>query len=311
LSSSAYSACMHVDCIQNNMAYGGDQELKMFTAEAPDECQGLCQDVAGAVAFTVKGNKCTCFGEEGLHRNQEDGSHSGPTVCGKQGENSMESREDEFEDALDEAIPNTPMEEIAPCPEKSPSSSDFADVVANHNEWAKKCYTSATEVVIVEFNKFYKRIAKFLDSLAMMAGCGAQREIQWDQGGWLSVSQSFDAGTFGDCNWVREEALDKSQGRTAWVEDQEKARGWTGTNKIDMDEQKKVTMPFPMPSWLADLRRQHKCMESTAIGQVAQNGDARSSALNTMMEPVSMTPAAMSESSEPDLPFDESVRATV
>lgn len=56
-----------------------------------------------------------------------------------------------------------------------------------------------------------------------------------------------------------------------------------------MDEQKTVTMQFPMPSWLHDLRRQLSCLKGTSAGQVADASDGRSSSVNELLEPVTMT----------------------
>merc|ERR1719498_924276 len=84
--------------------------------------------------------------------------------------------------------------------------------------------------------------------------------------------------------------MDKKTDR--WYADHEMSRGWTGTSKVNMDEQKTATMQFPMPSWLHDIKRQLSCLKNTAAGLAVDVNDARSTAVSTVMESVSppMTP---------------------
>jgi len=309
LTSSAYHVCVHTDCIQSNMAYEGTALKTIDGGGAPiepEECQQICQDMAGAVAFSAGGHKCTCLKEEGLKRIKYIGYHSGPTVCGKP-DDSVEAREEAFEVNVDEAMPNVPMDEVEPCDEKSPAESDFSQVEKKHLGWNHACLTNATKVITSEFNQFYKRIGRFVDSMAWMAGCGAQRELQWDQGGWHEVSKEFNGGSFSQCNWDREEEMDAKM--VHYQEDAERARGWTGTSKVVMESMKAAVANYPMPAWLHDLRRQLKCLKDTAKGQVTAGADARSTAVNTLMQPASMTTEDMASTSVRDQAFDDAVRA--
>jgi hypothetical protein len=166
--------------------------------------------------------------------------------------------------ALEEKIPNVPVDQLEPCKDaKSPGVSNFAELEQKHPDWVKSCFAKATKLVTVEFNTFYKRLGKFVDTLAWQAGCGAQRAVQWDQGGWNSVSTANDGGSFGSCNWRKEEELDRNMNKLPWMQDREKSRGWMGYSKIDMDEQKTVTTQYPMPTWLHDLKRQLSCLTNT------------------------------------------------
>lgn len=220
------------------------------------------------------------------------GSSSGPTSCGKP-DDSVEAREERFQEQLSEAPINAPMEEVEPC-EKSEAVSNYEGAETAHEEWVKGCLTKATAVVTTEFNTFFKRIGKHLDSLAKSAGCGAQRLTSWDQGGWTSIAQdSFDSGKFGDCNWKHEEEMDS---KMVWHADEERARGWTGSSKVAIEEQMKAKIGYPMPTWLKDLSRQLECMENTAAGKVKNNADGRSTAVNTMMESATMSIDDMAQS---------------
>jgi len=283
------AVCVHNDCIQSNTAYNGDTVKVFMDKMTPEECQSKCVSEAGAVKFTLKEKSCTCF-KTGATRHTEDGVSSGPTICAKP-DDSVEAREDRFQAQLEESAINAPMKEIETCDSKSEGVSDYAQAEKDHPEWVKKCMTSAVSVITKEFNSFYKRIGTSLDSMAWSAGCGAQRATAWDEGGWNSVSQdSFDSGSFGDCDWNKEEEMDK---KMRWHEDTSHSRGWTGTSKVDMDSQAKATIGFPMPTWLKDLSRQMPCLENTAAGKVKDNADGRSTAINTMMESVSVGDAGM------------------
>jgi len=156
------------------------------------------------------------------------------------------------------------VDQLEPCKDdKSPGVANFAELEQKHPDWVKKCYAKATKLVTVEFNSFYKRLGKFVDTLAWQAGCGAQREVQWDQGGWTSVSTANDGGSFGSCDWRKNEELDRDMNKLPWMQDREKSSGWMGYSKIDMDEQKTVTTQYPMPTWLHDLKRQLSCLTNT------------------------------------------------
>merc|ERR1719329_1164900 len=210
----------------------------------------MCQDYADAGAFSYSGDECTCLKADGLQRRYHEGSHSGPTVCGKP-DDSLEAREEAYEENLVEVMPNAPMEEVEACEEKSPSVSNYLEVEKNHPEWVKKCYANVTKVVTAEFNTFYKRIGKFMDSMTWMASCGAKRELEWNEGGWMAASDKFDAGSFQECDWALEEEMDKKTDR--WYADHEMSRGWTGTSKVNMDEQKTATMQYPMQAGCTTL----------------------------------------------------------
>jgi len=286
---SPYNACVQTDCIQRQTGYYG-KELKKFEegnnggGYESTECQQLCQGVPGAVAFTLnsQGLKCTCLAKEGLTRHKEDGAFSGPTTCPKV-QKSLFELEESFANNTVEIL-KVPIEEVEACP-KSPTVSNFAELEKTHPDWIQQCYRDAGKVVVGEYNLFYQRFAHFVDGLVWKAGCGAQHEVKWVRDakydGFLQVAKEFNGGTFAECNWDREDQLDKDM----WVFDETRARGWTGNSRVNMEEQKKVKMPFPMPSWLNDLRRAQKCLKSTASGHVENADDARSTAVETIMGP--------------------------
>jgi len=283
---SAKSYCIHTDCIQSNTGYYGTK-LKKFNfdnvPQTPEQCRQQCQNIQGAVAFTSsgKGKKCTCLGKAKLTRHQEVGAFSGPTMC--KAETSLVELEDTLANNTEE-MTKVPMEEVEPC-EKSPVVANFAEVEEKHPEWVQTCYQKATKVAVKEFNKFYQHFAKFVDSLSWKAGCGAQHEVEWSNpkgGGYEAVSKALDAGKFADCNWERELKNDENM----WMFDEVQARGWTGTSRVNFEEQKKVTVDYPMPAWLHDLRAVQKCLKNTAAGQVENADDGQSTAVGTIMEPL-------------------------
>jgi len=295
---SAYKACVHVDCIQKNTGYYGSQ-LKQFVEDVPRlpaECQQLCWGVTGAVAFTLNdgGKTCTCLAQKDLQRHQEVGAFSGPTVCKKLANaESILEQEKAFQKNLNETI-RVPMEEVQPCP-KSEAVSDVAGLEANHADWMQSCYKDATKVVTIEYNKFYQRFAQFVDMQAWKAGCGMPHEVTWSvnakSNGFEKVSKDFDAGSFADCNWDREESMDK----TMWILNEEQARGWLGYNRISMDEQKMIQMKYPMPAWLHDLKNTHACLKKTAAGPVSNPNDLKSTAIDEIMEPAAMDDSMVRE----------------
>lgn len=292
-----YHACVHTDCVQGNTGYYG-KVLQTFGARengsprVVEECQELCRDVTGAVAFTLnqEGRQCTCLAQDGLTRHQEKDAKSGPTVCQKHHEETLQELEEAFQESTNETT-KVPMEEIEAC-EKSPSVSNFAELEEKHMDWVQGCFKKATKVATIEYNTFYQRFARFVDMLTWKAGCGSRHEVEWEEtakrNGFEIVSKAFDGGSFADCNWQREESKDKNM----WVFDETRARGWTRSSRVNMEEQSQMKTMYPMPSWLRDLRNVHPCVRKTTSGQVTDPNNAVSSAIDTLMEP-----AAMDESS--------------
>jgi hypothetical protein len=274
----------------------------MFT---PEDCQSLCSTVKGnvtvdgvlqlvpAVAFTLKdeGNKCNCLAAAGLNRHQEEGAFSGPVNC-QEPIVSLKQQEEALHAMLDET-PSVPMTEIEPC-EKSPPESNFEEVEQKHPEWVKTCLTNATKIVVKEYNEYHMKFAKFLDRLAWAAGCGANLDSVFlpnvKEDPTEQVSSVFDAGNFAGCDWDREAELDENM----WEIDQERARGWTGTSRITMEEQRKVQTSFPMPLWLNALRGYGDCFAMTAEGhqesEPRTEGMEMNNAFSTMMAPAQMDP---------------------
>jgi len=226
--------------------------------------------------------ECKCLGEKDLKRYFEDGAFSGPINCVKG--ISLEALEGKLEKGAEDKT-RVPMEEVEPC-EKSPAVSNFAELESTHPEWISGCYQKASAVLVGEYNTFYLKFGKFLESLSWKAGCGAQHKIEWvrsaDGDNFLEVSKEFDGGSFADCNWHAEEKHDKS----LWIFDESQARGWTGTSRVNKEEQAAVKMEFPMPAWLRDLRNTQDCLRKTMSGSTVENPeDGRSSSVGTILEP--------------------------
>jgi hypothetical protein len=308
ISSSSYKACVHTDCIQSETRYYGTEVKKIeggATPFAPEDCQKICQDMEGAAFFsTTSSNECVCLGKDDAKRHQEAGASSGPVVCGGKLDDSVETLEGKYEENLVQAAPNVPMLEVEPCDEKSPTVGNYPEVEEKHGVWVEGCYRKVAKSVTEDYNKFYEKYGRFVDSMAWQAGCGAQRELQWNQGGWLEVSNEFDGGSFIDCDWAHEKSMDDGQealrNKLPWLRDADNARGWFGMSKVVKEDQAKATMPYPMPSWLHDLKRQQSCLRKTAAGKVSgDNADERSTALSDMMGPTAMDEASMSTMSTP------------
>jgi hypothetical protein len=313
---SKYHACVHNDCVQKNTGYYATK-LKEFGARANggsrtvEECQQLCQTVRdgemSAQFFTLneEGKKCTCLGA-GATRHQEAGAFSGPVQC-KQITNSIKQQEEEWEDTLNQTV-SVPMQELEPC-DKSPVVSTFADVEANHMDWVKSCYSTSTKTAIIEYNRFYEKFAKFVDMLSWKAGCGTTHEISWgytakDGNGMEAVSENFDAGTFSECNWNVENRKDDNM--RLWRPDDTGTRGITGTSRY-APEQKDMKTPFPMPSWLHDLRNVQGCLQSTAAGDVTNANNGAASAISEATRPADWSNGRVTESNQ-DAEYDELLR---
>jgi len=322
---SAYKACVHTDCIQSNAGYYGKAVAK-FNAESDndgelydaDNCQAICAevesnvttdgedlgDVMPAVAFTLteQGAKCSCFAMEGISRHQEQGAFSGPVHCDTPLPN-LKVEEEVLATRMEET-PTRPIEEVEVC-EKSPAQSNFAAVEENNPEWLKGCYKNATKVVMEEYNEFYKKFAEFIDRLGGASGCGmetdrvflesqdADKDAHEQVSPWLKVSDQNDAGSFASCDWKLEQEMDAN----TWVLDAtDRSRGWTGTSQIQIEEQQKIQMQFPMPLWLRAITRYSECFANTAEGHISTEPDDdeesdMGGALNAILEPAGQSDA--------------------
>jgi len=285
-----YQNCVHTGCIQSNTGYHG-AELKKMPKDvvlSPEECQVQCAAVDGAVAFRSKdskGEECVCLGKDGLTRHQEVGAFSGKTKC--ESEETLIQIEAKLEKNVTE-ITKVPMEETDPC-EKSPVVYNYAEVEEKHGEWINTCYQKAAAVMTKEFNIFNERFAKFVDTLTWKAGCAAQHEVDLSVtgagNGYMAVSKDFDGGSFSSCNWNRQEKNDEDM----WIFDDSRARGWTGTSRINMQEQATAKLEYPMPSWLHDLKHVRQCLKNTAAGMAEDANNDQSAAVGTIVDPVSST----------------------
>jgi ElaB/YqjD/DUF883 family membrane-anchored ribosome-binding protein len=188
-----------------------------------------------------------------------------------------------------EDTPSAPIQEVEVC-EKSPVGGNFAKIEEEHPEWLRGCYKKATKVVMQEFNEFYKKFAEFLDRLAWTAGCGMTLDSRMHKGDrtspWLQISDENDGGSFGECDWDHEQKMDEN----VWVLDAtHRSRGWTGTSKIQIDEQKQIKMNFPMPLWLKAIGRYSQCFKNTAEGKITEelsaDGEDVSSTMNSILGP--------------------------
>jgi hypothetical protein len=305
-------SCVHTDCIQSNSAYYGTelQSFKQHDNGQPifaQECQGLCRSIENAVVFTVhdKGEKCVCLSASGdgktLKRYTEDDSFSGPTVCPSLDKSLREVEESYKENDLT----TVPMDEVEVC-DKSEAESDFAAVEQSQGQWERKCLKKATKLAIMEYNKFYQRFAAFVDMLAWKAGCGTQHEVPWEMSAKLNgfevVSSTFDAGHFADCDWSRQEEMDS---HISWVFDETRSRGWTGTSRINMEEQKKMTLQYPMPAWLRDLRNVRTCLRKTAAGEcTTDTNSCISAAVDNVLEDTRISDERMQETNTGDSEYE-------
>jgi hypothetical protein len=319
--SSKYSACVSTDCIQTNTVYYGSdlkeygeadmQEYRERSVEKEREpveyCQHMCRELQGSVFFTFSngGKKCLCHGGQGAKRYNEKGSSSGPVNC--KNARTIKMAEDEIEEKLNQTN-LVPMDQAEPCIDqglgKSAAVSNVGQLEEKYPSYVKECLYDATEVALKEYNVFYKRFAEFVDMLAWKAGCGAQHQYDWsysakDGDGMAKVSDQYDAGSFGDCDWEKEEAADK---KIKWVYNEESARGWTKTSRVNMDEQAKVKTQYPMPSWLHDLKAVHPCLKRTAAGNVAEDGmnNGISTGVAEAMGPAAVDPDAVQTTDDPE-----------
>jgi len=166
--------------------------------------------------------------------------------------------------------------------------SNFKELQAKHPDWVRQCISKATEALASSFNKFNLPFAKFLDSLAWKSGCAAKHEAKWNQEeGFTTAAKDFDAGLFSSCPWGTKEQEEEKDNKNVWMVDETAARGWTGTSRINLDEQKAATMKYTMPAWLHDIYKVRTCMKSTAAGgQVEDPNSPQGAAVGTIMGPV-------------------------
>jgi hypothetical protein len=267
-----------------------------------EQCQHMCRELPGAVHFTLEsgGKKCICHGETGVKRYNQKGASSGPVNC-KDSASSIKLADEELEENLNETT-MVPMEQIEPCRAKSGAVSNVGQLEEKHMSWVEECLDDAAKIAVEDYNIFYKRFAVFADMLAWKAGCGGDYQHDWssnakDGDGMVRVSDEFDGGRFGDCNWDREEQLDKN---IKWVYNEEKARGWTKTSRVNMNEQAKMKTPYPMPSWLRDLRNVHDCLKKTAGGNTADINSGISTGVAEAMGPAAIDPDSVQTNDDPE-----------
>jgi hypothetical protein len=285
-----YMSCVHTECIQRNTEYHNAAVLKTMQQADAEECREECAAEAGAHFFTFKpesNNECTCLAQAGTKRWNKEGVFSGPVNCPEEG--SLAEFEDELEKKM-VTVNAVPIEEHEPC-EKSPQVSTYSQVEENHPDWVKTCYKKAVTALIPEFNQFYQRFAKFVDTLAWKAGCAAAHTLDWakqgEGNGFLAVAPevdgAFDGGSFSNCNWKAEAKADSDQ---KWVFDEKQARGWLSTSRVNLEEQHTAKIEYPMPQWLHDLRRMRECLKATAAGQSTKPDDDQSAAVGSIMDPL-------------------------
>jgi hypothetical protein len=271
------------------------------------ECQALCRSIENAAVFTVynNGEKCTCLSASGdgrtLKRHTEKDAFSGPTICPNL-EKSLREVEESYKE---NDLTTVPMDEVEAC-EKSEAAADFPAVEQGQPEWLRKCLKKATKLATMEYNKFYQRFAAFVDMLAWKAGCGTQHEVPWEMSAKLNgfevVSSSFDAGHFSECDWNSQEKMDEG---IHWTFDETRARGWTGTSRVNMEEQSKMTLQYPMPAWLRDLRNVRPCLRKTAAGEsVVDTNSGISAAVDNVLEDASLSDQRMQESNTGDSEYE-------
>eukprot|EP00929_Paragymnodinium_shiwhaense_P001779 TRINITY_DN1019_c4_g1_i1.p2 TRINITY_DN1019_c4_g1~~TRINITY_DN1019_c4_g1_i1.p2 ORF type:complete len:1073 (-),score=308.05 TRINITY_DN1019_c4_g1_i1:68-3286(-) len=275
--------CMHTGCFQDNTKYYYGEQVGEASEEPTSvlDCQEYCQFglkgldkpthfnfVALDHWFIRRTYRCECMKTTAdLKRYWEKNVVSGPVIC--------PAKPEAKDDGGEEDIVNIPMEEIKPC-DKSPPESNFGEVEEKHVEWVHGCLQNVSKSVAYEFNPFYKRFSKFVERLAWQAGCGDMMHdngVQgWEEKDWISISDEFDFGTFGQCDWQT-----KNPERNEWQEDQLKTQGITGTSHITFEEQMQMRTQYALPKWLQRLRRMKTCLEKTAALGVPTGKDSMSS----------------------------------
>jgi len=252
--------CVHKDCAQRNTYYHTKgAEVLASTDRASDdwnECQEFCVENVisvskdahvGGVFNLVKGwfgkYTCTCLGlSEGtgsLHRYSKEDSISGPIRCSGEEHNYQTNEEKE-------ETPHVPMKELTAC-SKSEIVGNVNELQEKHTDWLENCYQNASALVIGEYNPFYKRFAKFVDKLAVRAGCPGANLRSLDEENWVDISPEFDGGSFAQCNWEDEE-------------EHERKRGITGSSRVVFDDQKSLKLEYPLPEWLRRLVTLKPCL---------------------------------------------------
>lgn len=208
-------------------------------------------------------NSCKCRTGKLKRLFSSSGTISGPLVC-----NAAEYQEPTQEEEDKHDMANVPMQELSAC-EKSPPVKNIEELQEKYPLWMQQCYTNASKVVTTNFNPFYKRFAKFVDRLAWKAGCGLHPDIA-DTEDYTEISDQFDFQTFSECDWSR---LAERPENDAWMPDRERARGWTGTSKISLEEQWQLRMQFPLPAWLERRRKMLTCLKVVADNGQIQDED--------------------------------------
>eukprot|EP00929_Paragymnodinium_shiwhaense_P050921 TRINITY_DN25634_c0_g1_i1.p1 TRINITY_DN25634_c0_g1~~TRINITY_DN25634_c0_g1_i1.p1 ORF type:complete len:1088 (+),score=327.62 TRINITY_DN25634_c0_g1_i1:76-3339(+) len=282
--------CVHNDCIQSNSYYYGSSQVgeTVYSILDPSACQKHCFQMTaanvGVFNFQRRSDTegdCRCFeNSEGLYRQQESNWISGPVYCpAAAGEDKDSTKLAVETESLNHEKSRVPMTEITPC-EKSVPVSNIEAIEADEKEWLQGCFEKASRVVTQDFNPFYQKFSKFIERLAWMSGCGdvlydggvsGYEEDDWEaQAPW---DEEDTGATFGQCEW--NEKLHTAEGE--WVRNEEEGRGWTGTSRINLDEQAKMQQGYPMPKWLARLKRMQNCLYRTATTDTPYGVDSRAS----------------------------------
>lgn len=256
--------CVHTGCHQTNSRYKGT-ELKGSRVEDMKDwtgCQEHCRayqmrkplfDGKAKVVFNLdKAGVCICLTGE-LDRDIADGWISGPTECEEPGPEAM-SEENKTE------TPSVPMKEEDPC-ERSEGVKNVKDLMANHPTWIKDCYKKFSANVLQEFNPFFMRFAEFIDQLAYIAGCALDPDTSAIADDWEAISDDFSYSTFAQCDWEREKKHDDG---AEWTPDPNRKKGIFGNDRVDVDAQKKLTLPYSLPQWIRSRQDMLNCLEVVA-----------------------------------------------
>jgi len=286
--------CVHTHCSQSNSKYASDKWMKSsrhksfvaveFNFTDAEECQTFCQtahiatekvadasgeDTEPATVFNFKKDgKCQCLkgsiGPYGdLKREYRKNEYiSGPVYC----PNNPPHKDDEDEEQ-DNELAKVPMQEVRVNENKSKPVKNVQQLETEDGEYVKDSVAKAASYAVKEFNPFYQHLAKFVERLSWVSGCGdakydagpAEGVEGFEEDDWDAIVD-FPFGYFNQCDWRREEKRTDEE----WAPDDEHKRGWLSASKINMGEQAKMRTPYPAPGWLVRLMKKYRCLALTA-----------------------------------------------